>query len=250
MRIEPGALGRLLPPDRAHEEKYPHQASPLPMAPPVVETSLRLPDSLRKSYNQGSSSACVGYSACIQASIYAQGPDRRAEWFDGLELYHAAQQLDGEPVPHDGTYVRCGFQVMKERGPRELLPHQRVIEPEDGLSAYYWCRQADEVRDALAAGHVVVLGIDWYSGFDHPVKRNGEWWIGTAPDLGRVRGGHAICAARWSDKREAVQLTNSWGLGWPRAWLPVTVLSRLLGDGAEAGYGLPRSGGYSAPGGA
>jgi hypothetical protein len=40
----------------------------------------------------------------------------------------------------------------------------------------------------------VVLGINWYSNFDNPVRdKNGVWWIGKG-DLGRVRGGHAICA--------------------------------------------------------
>ena len=42
----------------------------------------------------------------------------------------------------------------------------------------------------------VVIGVPWYSAFDKPVaKRRGdatEYWIGLG-DLGRVRGGHAVC---------------------------------------------------------
>jgi hypothetical protein len=38
----------------------------------------------------------------------------------------------------------------------------------------------------------VVLGINWYSNFDRPVKKGNIWVIGQG-DLGTVRGGHAIC---------------------------------------------------------
>lgn len=40
----------------------------------------------------------------------------------------------------------------------------------------------------------VVLGINWYSNFDNPVKDDkGRYWIGKS-SLGSIRGGHAICA--------------------------------------------------------
>jgi hypothetical protein len=38
----------------------------------------------------------------------------------------------------------------------------------------------------------VVLGINWYSNFDDPVKAGTRYWIGRG-DLGYIRGGHAIC---------------------------------------------------------
>lgn len=39
----------------------------------------------------------------------------------------------------------------------------------------------------------VVLGVNWYSNFDEPVKdSNGYYWIGRG-DLGSVRGGHCVC---------------------------------------------------------
>lgn len=38
----------------------------------------------------------------------------------------------------------------------------------------------------------VVLGINWYSNFDSPVKDGRTWWIGRG-DLGSIRGGHGIC---------------------------------------------------------
>jgi hypothetical protein len=39
----------------------------------------------------------------------------------------------------------------------------------------------------------VVIGVNWYSNFDHPVRDSrGRWWIGKG-DLGRIRGGHCVC---------------------------------------------------------
>lgn len=39
----------------------------------------------------------------------------------------------------------------------------------------------------------VVLGVNWYSNFDDPVRDGSLYWIGRG-SLGSVRGGHAICA--------------------------------------------------------
>lgn len=38
----------------------------------------------------------------------------------------------------------------------------------------------------------VVLGVNWYSGFDTPVLAGGRYWI-KRTDLGTIRGGHAVC---------------------------------------------------------
>jgi hypothetical protein len=42
----------------------------------------------------------------------------------------------------------------------------------------------------------VVVGANWYTNFDQPVKETGSnrWWIGRG-DLGQVRGGHCVCLA-------------------------------------------------------
>jgi len=40
----------------------------------------------------------------------------------------------------------------------------------------------------------VVLGVNWYSAFDEPVKdRSGHHWVGRHGFLGRLRGGHSVC---------------------------------------------------------
>lgn len=46
----------------------------------------------------------------------------------------------------------------------------------------------------LAGPTPVVMGCNWYEGFDAPVKRGASYWIGLPDtDWGDVRGGHAVC---------------------------------------------------------
>lgn len=57
----------------------------------------------------------------------------------------------------------------------------------------------------------VVLGINWYSAMDSPVKlSDGRWWVGRKADgspasLGNVRGGHCIAI-----RPESTQDTTKW----------------------------------------
>ncbi len=47
-------------------------------------------------------------------------------------------------------------------------------------------------RSMPAVACPVVMGVPWYEAFDQPVLKGGAYWIGLG-DLGRVRGGHAVC---------------------------------------------------------
>ena len=56
-------------------------------------------------------------------------------------------------------------------------------------------------RTAIPTGVPVVIGVDWYSNFDQPVKDGNRYWIGRG-DLGSVRGGHCVCiSSRQRDLR-------------------------------------------------
>lgn len=47
----------------------------------------------------------------------------------------------------------------------------------------------------MPAAVPIIIGVDWYSNFDNPVKdKDGSWWIGKDKNnLGFIRGGHAVC---------------------------------------------------------
>jgi hypothetical protein len=40
----------------------------------------------------------------------------------------------------------------------------------------------------------VTIGVNWYSDFDTPIKKDGRWMVGLDPNrLGSIRGGHCVC---------------------------------------------------------
>jgi hypothetical protein len=225
---ETGGLGRRPPTDRRHEALYPLRAA-LPETVETVERVLTINYEYRPRYDQGSEGACVGF-ACSWAMSFL---NRR--FYDARWLYKTAQiidEWDGEN--YSGTSVRAGMDVLRETGHRRIIGERTLpIQPTHGIQSNYWTSNVDGVRTAIAAGVPVVLGVDWMSAFDRPEQKyTNEWWIGRA-DLGRVRGGHAICCYGASDRREAVKLVNSWGLRYPPVWMPYTTLQRVL-DGIQS----------------
>jgi len=67
-------------------------------------------------------------------------------------------------------------------------------EPDPSYRAVY------ETKYALAAAKMpdkavpVVIGINWYTQFDRPVRgSDGAFWIGAGASWGTKRGGHAVC---------------------------------------------------------
>lgn len=224
-----GALGRLpLPPgDYRHLERYsmPRQAPAEP-----VERTLKLPYQYRPRYDQGEEGACVGFAASWAMSILNR------QFYDARWLYHEAQGVDEWPGEnYSGTSVRAAMDVLRTVGHRFLHRHrhEHMSELRHGIERNEWATTADQVRSCIVIGVPVVLGIDWFSNFDQPSVLGGEHWIGQG-DLGRVRGGHAICCYGASDRRQAVKLVNSWGRSYELVWLPYDVLQRLLDSGGEA----------------
>lgn len=51
---------------------------------------------------------------------------------------------------------------------------------------------ADQLEE-ITVPRPVVIGVNWYSNFDDPIRdSSGAWWIGRG-SLGRLRGGHCVC---------------------------------------------------------
>ena len=219
-------LGRRAPSDWEHVRKYPVM---LNRTVGEVEKVLTLIKSYRRDYDQGVEGACVGFSSSWMMSLL----NRRkyhASW-----LYREAQKIDEWPgEDYDGTSVRAAMDVLRLQGHRRVYDQKvREPDPKEGIDRNRWATTVDEVRGNIAAGTPVVLGVNWYSDFDEPERKWREYWIGEG-DLGQVRGGHAICCYGASDRRQAVKLVNSWGMGYPTVWLPYETLGRLINEDGEA----------------
>jgi hypothetical protein len=195
-----------------------------------------------KQHDQGAEGSCVGFGTSAMMSVtnhyqrlVTDGGDvtfrYACRW-----LYGEAQLVDEWPEtpPEEGTSVRAACQILRDIGHRRV---QRGVTGDpnlaNGISAYRWATTVDEVRAAIYAGLAVSIGINWYSNFDKPVTYNNELWIGQAPSLGWVRGGHCTCLFRFSDRRAAFRMMNSWGEAYPPVWIPYDVLERLINESGE-----------------
>ncbi|HXI13454.1 MAG TPA: hypothetical protein VNM92_12550, partial [Thermoanaerobaculia bacterium] len=175
--------------------------------------------------------ACSWMMSILNRKRYA------AQW-----LYREAQLIDEWPdtPPGEGTSVRAAFDILRTIGHRPMWgPVMRPQFLSAGIESNRWARTVDELRTTIAQGVPGVLGINWYASFDTPEKHNGEWWIGRGP-LGRMRGGHGIAYCAASDRREALQLPNSWGERYPDVWIPYDVVQRLINEDGEAGVIVDR----------
>jgi len=132
-------------------------------------------------YDQGQEGACVGF-ACSRA----QSLNNRRR-YNAQRLYEKAQEIDefADTPPEEGTSVRAGMEVMRLEG--LWRRNYGVPEVTEGISAYRWATTVDEVLTAL--------------------DREGQ---------------------------NAIPLVNSWGTTWPHVcWLPNETLARLLDEDGE-----------------
>lgn len=235
-----GLLGRRVPPDFEHVERYALSEIGLPV-PPAVEKSLGLPWWWKQHIQYRSD--CVGHGESASASVTNHYQRLRATGqdvtyrYDSRWLYDEALKIDEWPGEADeGTSLRAGYEVLRIQGHRRV---QRGVSGspvlEHGISTYRWAQSIDEIRAAIYAGLAVAIGIEWYAAFDAPYQKvpGGEYWIDFAQGS-RVLGGHCTCLYRMSDRRQAFAMWNSWE-NYPWVWLPYDVLGTLLGQNGEAG---------------
>jgi hypothetical protein len=182
--------------------------------------------------DQGTEGACVGFGCTGEAMaspVRQRFPKVKmtdgATWRDAAEMiarkvYKEAQQIDEwEGVAYEGTSVRAGMLVGRERGWW------------DGFS---WAFTMDELRTALETGPVV-LGVLWTEGmYEAPGGRLAV--------TGPVVGGHCILAtgysANWRGGGPHYRLRNSWGRSWGvngSAYIQAGHLNKILfEEGGEA----------------
>ncbi len=224
-------LGRLVPQDWEHVNKYALSAV-VPHTVDHVEKTLKLQYGYRKKYDQENEGACVGFASSWMMSIL----NRRfykAKW-----LWDQAKTVDQWPYtnPGDGkgTSVRAAMDILRDVGHIRIF-RNREYPPEikEGIKENRWAKTVDEVRTVISKNVPVVIGINWYVNFDNPQKEGRCHWIGKG-NLGAVRGGHAVCIYRASDKLQAVGIVNSWGRRYPLVMMSYDILQKLLDEDGEA----------------
>lgn len=150
--------------------------------------------------DQGSSSACVGFSWCQRTNSAPKIAHYDNQF--ALDLYHRAQELDEwSGTDYEGTSVRAGGLAAIER-------HL--------IRGFAYAADAEEAAIWLLNKGPIVIGVNWRSGADRPDPNN-NYYIN--PLEGNVRGGHAIeCdGIRWVNgggKGDYFRLKQSWSAAW------------------------------------
>lgn len=250
--ISPGGLGRRIPVDFKHVEKYPLRALGLTTSMEVNKI-LELPF-WHWTHDQGNEGACEGFGNTMMMAVLNMAQRRAANTrpytvrYDPWWLWDEAKLIDGwddtNPGDDNGTSGVAAAEVMRKRGlvrykyTSTLLSHilnnPTCPDLTQGIDTYRWATDVDQMRAGLSQGLPIALGINWYENFDDPVQHSdGSWWIGES-NLGQIRGGHCVCVYGASDRRQAFRVKNSWGRSYPLIWVPYATMSRLLVEQGEA----------------
>jgi hypothetical protein len=182
--------------------------------------------------DQGQEGSCVGHGVVGE---YMASPVRglpgAGAWtghLKAVEVYNRAKEIDEwEGVDYDGTSVRAGMLVGRERG---------------WWSGFQWAMNMAELRAALEAGPVVI-GVEWREEMDQ--APGGRVTVG-----GPAVGGHCLVITGYCPRYRplrgpAYRWRNSWGTGYGvrgSAYIrPADLESILFGSGGEAAVATGRA---------
>lgn len=234
------ALGRRTPDNWEHVEKYPLRAIAEPVSNFTVNNILALPTWHAK-HNQGQEGSCVGHGKAMTLAILNTIQRRNAGTLPYTQRYNPFwiwnrskerdEWSDTNPGDNNGTSVNASCSVVRDLGAPKWGSETPYLNY--GIHAYRWATDVDMMRQCLAFGVPITIGVDWYTNFDNPVGGGTSIYIGKG-DLGRRRGGHSVCIYGASDRRQAFRIKNSWGSEYPLVWMPYETMEKLLNDGGEA----------------
>lgn len=242
MQTVEGGLGRNVPTDWRHVERFALQADPLSELMPAVEKVLPLPAFWYKGeHDQGHEGACEGFGNSLMMTIINTLQQGRLHRYNPWWLWDRAKEIDEwadtNPGDSNGTSGRAACDVLRTLGHvRVQRRRESPPDPSQGIRENRWATSVDQMRAVAGVGLPMAIGVNWYGNFDRPQqKANGkltEFVIGEG-DLGGIRGGHCICVFGASDRRQAFKLANSWGRGYPLVWLPYATMERLIREDGE-----------------
>lgn len=127
------------------------------------------------------------------------------------DFYDRIRDVDGFPIPHEGSTVRAVFKVLAAAGL---------------VGGYQWAFTAEAVCRHILTWGPVVAGVDWTTPMFSPSifpKFKNAAYASVLTDTGNynVEGGHCVCiyacdvnATNPDETKGWVEFINSWGDSW------------------------------------
>lgn len=220
----------------------------LATAPKELPAKVDLSDQCGPVLNQGSIGSCTAHAIAVavwQAKVRASKtpfiPSR-------LFVYYHERVAINQVNEDSGAYLRDGFKVINKLGaPDErhwpYVVHRWADKPvvdayKDGLKNqaikyYRLYGTVYQVKEALAAGYPVVFGFKVFASFSR-IRKSRPTMPMPNPDGEELKGGHAVIAVGYSNRRKAFLIRNSWGELWGDGgyfWMPYAFFE--LSEGAN-----------------
>lgn len=192
--------------------------------PPVFSLSEWAPPVL----DQSSIGSCTahGITAAMRLALVKEGgtdfPMAR------LQLYFDERFMEDTVASDAGAEIRDGFKTASSKGVahEDLWPYDvtkfTVAPPQNiyddavkNLITQYRRVEIDtnSVKQAIAQGHPVVIGITLYESFEsNEVARTGIVPMPLITE--KTLGGHCMCVIGYGEKEGYFTVRNSWGEGW------------------------------------
>jgi C1A family cysteine protease len=208
--------------------------------PPIVD----LRDKCPPVYNQGQLGSCTANAIVGLREYWEVAHGKPLTTLSRLMLYYQERAMEGTIQEDAGAQIRDGMKALVKVGvcPETDWPYDISTfadKPDDysqclsdaapwRINAYHRVSDLDGLRQQLAGGFPLVMGIQVYAGMESPATaRTG---IVKVPKKGeRLLGGHAILAVGYNDHIRHVTIRNSWGAAWGAAgygFLPYTYFSK------------------------
>lgn len=148
-----------------------------------------------------------------------------------LWLYWQERSIEGTISTDAGAYLRDGMKVLNQMGcapetdfPYDITKFTETPSAQSNTDAqnykvyeYHRVMSYDDLKAALASGHVVAFGFSVPESFEDWGVANGGGIL-TTPDLTKekILGGHAVDAVGYNliNNEEYIIFRNSWGTSW------------------------------------